>query len=356
MSEYARKPENKPRTLDAKPRISRQAPVDVLLQCRNVCMRSDIPGEEKTSFSGRIGEKNMQFKSVEKKSENSEKYPGRAVIQQMVLPLWENEKDKADFVKQANIQSKELGHGQVIEKDHLLLNKNLSGIGEYEDLHIIGHGNTQSVVGISPQALADLVVNELKLPVQYKGRIYLETCQSGKKPTPLEGSYAARFIAELNRLRGEGCPPLSAVGFDGTLFLDNAMPGKCMFRILKEGLSIDKFRELATKHVKTCVKMITNFLNELKEEGLSDYIERGEIDDLFFLIYNNKISPYAEPQGGELTKLYLPSGEYQSLPDEEPDIVKIMDGIKTKAAAKKQEIESIPVQVLDLGDVRLELS
>lgn len=356
MSEYARTPENKPRTLDAKPRISRQVPVDVLLQCHNVCTRPDMPGEEKTSFPGRIGEKNMQFKSVDKKSENSEKYHGRGVIQQMVLPLWRKEKDKADFVKQANIQSEELGHGQVIRMDNLFRNKNLSGIGEYEDLHIIGHGNSQSVVGISPQALAHLVVNELKLPAQYKGRIYLETCQSGKNPTSLEGSYSARFIAELNRLRGEGCPPLSAVGFDGTLVLDNAMPGKCMFRILKKNISIDEFREYATTYVQICGGMIQEFLDKLREADLLDYIEEEEVRDLFFLMYNNRISPYAEPQGGELTKLYLPSGEYQGLPDEEPDILKIMDGIKTKAAAKKQDIESIPVQVLDLGDLHLELS
>lgn len=202
MSEYARKPENKSRTLDAKPRISRQIPVDVLLQCHNVCTRSHPSVEER--------------------------------IQQMVLPLWANKKDKAAFIRQV---------------------------------------------------------------------------------------------------------------------LDDNFPGRTMLRVLKKGTTLQEYKERVEIYINMSQEIINKFCDRLNDQDLNMYIEDGKVNDLFFLLYNSKISKYAEPQGGKLTKLYVVGEEYRGIPGDEPDIGKIMDEITAKAQAKKQEMESIPIQILDVGNL-----
>lgn len=129
--------------------------------------------------------------------------PDTKVMQRMILPLRTTPKDRKNFLRQAEIQSRDLYHGKIIDVSNLFKDKNLSSLGEFEDLHIIGHGNPQRVAGMPPEALAEWGVHELKLPAAYKGRIYLETYKSGTKPAALEGSYASRFIKAVNALREE---------------------------------------------------------------------------------------------------------------------------------------------------------
>lgn len=317
MHEYVPANEKKARTLDVPSGTSRQAPIQAILQGRQP--------------------------------------PDTEVMQRMILPLWTTPKDRKDFLKQAEIQSRDLNHGKIINLSNLFTDKNLSKLGEFEDLHIIGHGSPQTVAGMSPEGLADLVVHELKLPAAYKGRIYLETCESGTKPATLEGSYAARFIQAVNALRGEASSPLSAVGFAGTLVLDKGMPGRTVFRILKEDVTMEKFKTYAEVCIADSADIVKIFVDELQKQGLADYMDLAEIPNLLFYIYNAKISPYAELQGGGRTKLYIWGTEYQGLPDAEPVITDIMDQIKTKAEAEKASMENIPVIKLDLGDLKLEV-
>lgn len=287
---------------------------------------------------------------------NEKRTPERKVIQQMILPLWQTEEDKKVFLKQGEIQSRNLKHGKIINRSNLVTDKNLSGIGEREDLHIIGHGNPQTVAGMSPEVLADLVVKNLKLPPTYKGRIYLESCESGTELVSLEGSYASRFIQALNALRGEESSPLTAVGFDGAVVLDNVFPGRTMLRILKKGVSLEMFRKYAVECVEQGEGRVNDFIEKLRKEDLHLYMKLEEIKDLLFHIYNTKISQYAEPQGGGLTKLYIWGTEYQGSPDSEPNVTDIMDKIKTEAQAQKTMVNNIQVIELDLGDLKLEVT
>lgn len=324
MYEYAHQNEKRSRTLDASSGTSRQASIQMILQTQRLPL-------------------------------NEKRTPERKVIQQMILPLWQTEEDKKVFLKQGEIQSRNLKHGKIINRSNLVTDKNLSGIGEREDLHIIGHGNPQTVAGMSPEVLADLVVKNLKLPPTYKGRIYLESCESGTELVSLEGSYASRFIQALNALRGEESSPLTAVGFDGAVVLDNAFPGRTMLRILKKGVSLEMFREYAVLYAGMSACIVKDFMEKLEKEDLQYYVKSEEMQDLLFHIYNTKISQYAEPQGGGLTKLYIWGTEYQGIPNADPNITDIMDRIKTEAQTEKTDMGNIPMIELDLGDLKLEV-
>lgn len=129
-----------------------------------------------------------------------------------------------------------------------------------------------------------------------------------------------------------------------------------MLRVLKKGTTLQEYKERVEIYINMSQEIINKFCDRLNDQDLNMYVEDGKVNDLFFLLYNSKISKYAEPQGGKLTKLYVLGEEYRGIPDDEPDIGKIMDEITAKAQAKKQEMESIPIQILDLGDLHLELS
>ncbi|MDO8342875.1 MAG: DUF4157 domain-containing protein [Cellvibrio sp.] len=266
-----------------------------------------------------------------------------SVVQRMVLPVWANDKDKSTFLDQGEQQSKAMGHGKVINIGNYFTDKNLSGIGEYEDLHIIGHGNPVTVAGMTPDILANWISITLNLPIRYKGRIFLETCESGTQIEQLGGTYAERFIIELNKLRGKDAEQLTAIGFSGSVVLDTAYSKKETIRVLKNNISIEEFKARAPILIEDTSKIVDHFLETLRGKDLGHFIESQDIQNLHFHIYNTKISEIAEPQGGRLTRLFAGGAEYASIPDQIPKISKMMESIESAAQAQKNEIDSIPV-------------
>ena len=158
------------------------------------------------------------------------------VAQRMVLPVYNNALERRQFLDQARMQQKYFGHGKIIDIGNWFFDKNLSGIGKDEDLHIVGHGSNTTVGGMNPAELATVIVTNLGLPDDYEGRIYLETCDSAAAPPHgIRGTYAQRFAEELMNIRPEGSV-IDVVGFAGTFALEDAL-GRAA---LSTGQPIDK--------------------------------------------------------------------------------------------------------------------
>jgi hypothetical protein len=270
-------------------------------------------------------------------------------VQRMVLPVWANDKDRRDFLQQGEKQSTLLRHGKVINIGNFLVDKNLKGIADFEDLHIIGHGSPETVAGMPPAELALFVVKRLGLPASYEGRIYLETCNSGTTTSELESSYAERFLAALAELRPES-KPLAAMSYKGGVILDDTFPGHPTMRVLREGMEMPEFKAGAMKAMARAQTIIGKFNEKIRSEDLNYYVGEGEIMELFFMCYDKNISKMAEPAGGRLTQYLTEGKDYEGL-GESTNAAAFAAKILAKARKEKAEIDAIEVKPLDLGSL-----
>jgi hypothetical protein len=268
-------------------------------------------------------------------------------IQRMILPVWNKKQDKEDFLAQGEKQSERLGHGKVINVDNYLVDKNLKGLGDEEDLHIIGHGNPATVAGMTPAALARLVT-DLGLPKTYKGKIHLETCHSGTTIEDLEGSYAQRFTEELAKLRPD-TEGLDSVSYKGGVILDDTFKGHEMMRVLREGVEMSDFKKIAAKAYQDAHAALMKVLDKMEAEDLNLYVDVQAFHQLNFLLYNDKISKLAEPAGGALTQYSHEGKVYEGIPDASPNTKRFISRMIKKARKAKKEIDDGPIATLDLG-------
>jgi hypothetical protein len=272
--------------------------------------------------------------------------PGH-VVQRMILPVWGSKKDKKDFLEQGEKQKTLLGHGTVINIGNWFTDKDLKGIGLSEDLHIIGHGNPATVAGMSPEVLADFIVNTLGLPAKYNGTVFLETCHSGSEIAELEGSYAERFMHTLAKLRPDS-EPLDFMSFDGPVVLDDTYQGHEMLRIMTRGSDIGDFKKIAVQAMETARLEVGELLKVLKAEDLGMFLNEREIQNLLFHIYNSLIYKIGEPVGGKRTRFIHEGKVYEGIPDTLPNIKKLKEQIVSQARKSKEEIDSIEIKELVL--------
>lgn len=266
-----------------------------------------------------------------------------APIQRMVLPVWNNNQDKLDFLDQARRQSTKLGDGQVIDTTNFLFNKNLSGLGETEDLHIIGHGNPATIAGKSPNDLATFIIGR-RLPRAYHGHIFLEACRSGTDPAELEdfeelvGTYKDRFLAALSEARGEGAPQIEATGFDGTVVLDDTLPGNAKMRVVDPGVD---FRQLAANALEEAEALVRAFADHIRHLGLAEYL-RDELDGFIVNMYESRVGLVARVARGAPDKT-------------REDIMEFKRVTLETLQARKEEFEKDAPEVLDMADLGLDL-
>lgn len=271
-------------------------------------------------------------------------------IQRMILPVWSKDKDKTDFLDQGKKQSEKLGHGKVISLDNWWFDKNLSGLGDTEDLHIIGHGSPASIAGMTPDDLAEALI-ALKLPAAFGGQIYLEACESGSEIVDLKGSYAERFAAALAKLRPDAKRQPNLVAYKGAVVLDDTFKGHEMMRVLHKGVEMQAFKVTAAKAINAAQREANKLLEIIDKEKLKPFIDDSKIKQYHFLYYNQLISQLAEPAGGSLTQ-YVRGGKAEassSVSLMDPD--EFMAPILEKARKENAEIANIKIEYLDLSDL-----
>jgi hypothetical protein len=250
----------------------------------------------------------MFARPVQFRSSNNE------MVQRMVLPVYNSALERQQFLNQAKMQQKYFGHGNIIDVDNWFVDKNLSGIGQDEDLHIIGHGSNNSVGGMNPSQLATVIVTDLGLPADYKGRIYLETCDSAADPPrDIQGTYAQRFAQQLMQIRPTGSV-IDVVGFAGTFALEDAL-GRAALSAnqpiderLKPTLRVSRSGAQTINQEATAISQqeIQNIQQEAVNGGIN--FSNGSGNDVrieLLLRANRGLARNHEKIGGGLTKRYI---------------------------------------------------
>ena len=261
----------------------------------------------------------MGAKTMQRKAENPIKKTilqgvDTRTVQRMILPVYNNELEHQQFLDQAEKQKKYFGHGKVIDIANWFFDKNLSGIGLNEDLHIIGHGTNNTVAGMSPQQLATVIVTNLGLPAQYAGRIFLETCNSAANPPlGIVGSYAKRFAQQLQQLR-----PLNSiidvVGFAGTFMLEDALGRTALHTNLPIDPRLHPTMRVSRPGVQGLVQETNailqnehqNITQEAQTQQGIQYTGNNQNPMVEMLLRTNRgLAQNHQKIGGELTKRYI---------------------------------------------------